>query len=157
MSISDPFDLDRILDNSGLDRSYVDNSEFINEDMLEEIYNDFSGAQSKLNNVYRDILTELSPVLKYAHSIAGRVKDADHLIAKIIRNVNDKPGKYSKISVDNYHKIITDLIGFRIILLDKNDWEKVHKELQEIFDDSPEKYYDESKTYEEQYKEDKKM
>ena len=37
------------------------------------------------------------------------------------------------ISLDNYNKVITDLIGIRIIILDKRQWRGVHEVLLKIF------------------------
>jgi len=76
------------------------------------------------------------------HSIRVRAKDPDHLIGKIVRNVNEKPEKYKQITVDNYNKIITDLIGVRIIILNKHDWKMIHEELLKIFLNDPERYAD---------------
>lgn len=74
------------------------------------------------------------------HSVRGRRKEPDHLIEKIIRNAKNNPKKYSKINVKNYYKIITDLIGFRVIILDKRDWKEIHQSLLEVFHGIPERY-----------------
>lgn len=74
------------------------------------------------------------------HSIRGRIKKPDHLIEKIIRNAKNNPKKYNKIYVKNYCKIITDLIGFRVIILDKRDWKEIHQSLLEVFHGIPERY-----------------
>ena len=74
------------------------------------------------------------------HSVRGRIKDSDHLIEKIIRNKSDKPRKYEALNIDNYNKIITDLIGFRIIILDKKDWRDVHNTLLGLFINEPKRY-----------------
>lgn len=53
------------------------------------------------------------------HSVRWRIKQPEHLMAKIIRKRNNGAEKYNKISVDNYQKIVTDLIGIRVLHLFK--------------------------------------
>jgi len=49
------------------------------------------------------------------HSLKSRIKDAEHLVEKIIR----KKYQRSDITVDceNYEEIITDLVGVRVLHL----------------------------------------
>ena len=108
---------------------------------LEKIYHNFQANIVKLENIRDEILTILNNNLSgKVHSIRCRIKDADHLIEKIIRNINNKPDKYAVLNVDNYNNIITDLIGVRIIILDKRDWREVHNSLLGIFRNIPERY-----------------
>lgn len=58
------------------------------------------------------------------HSVRFRVKNPDHLIAKIIRKKIDEPKR--EINLDNYKSEITDLIGLRILHLFKEDWNIIH-------------------------------
>lgn len=60
------------------------------------------------------------------HSVRWRVKDPEHLMEKIIRkripdtkNFNEL---YLKINVDNYHEMVTDLVGIRALHLFKDDY-----------------------------------
>lgn len=77
------------------------------------------------------------------HSVRNRVKDADSLIVKIIQKCADLPKepqnnseieKYRSISEENYYKIITDLIGIRIIIRYRYQWQAVHSLIWKIFD-----------------------
>ncbi|MCM1123942.1 MAG: RelA/SpoT domain-containing protein [Eubacterium sp.] len=113
----------------------------ISDSELKEIYQDFQTVIPKLEEVRLEILSILNKRLSgKVHSIRCRIKDKDHLIEKIVRNICDKPDKYKNLNVENYNKIITDLIGVRIILLDKRDWREVHNSLLEIFRNMPERY-----------------
>lgn len=57
------------------------------------------------------------------HSVRFRVKDVEHLLEKIVRKcAEDEPKeKYKAISVDNYHQVVTDLVGIRALHLFKDD------------------------------------
>lgn len=72
----------------------------------------------------------LSSVLQQVdevHSVRWRVKDPEHLMAKIIRKLNDNNEKYIDICAENYTDIVTDLIGIRVLHLFKKDWQPIHK------------------------------
>ena len=113
----------------------------ITESELEKIYHDFQMNMFALEEIKSEILSRLNAELSNkVHSIRCRIKDPDHLAEKIIRNMCDKPDKYADINVDNYNKIITDLIGVRIIILDKGDWREVHNSLLQIFRNLPDRY-----------------
>ncbi|AOP95943.1 hypothetical protein [Enterobacter roggenkampii] len=65
------------------------------------------------------------------HSVRWRIKDPEHLMAKIIRkrneNINVDDNKYMDVSVENYHEKITDLIGIRVLHLFKKEWISIHQ------------------------------
>lgn len=134
------FDINRIAALTKVKR-FFDNCP-IEVNILEDIYNDYCSVyQGKLENTKNEIVGMLAKSLPDSvHSLRGRVKDPDHLIEKIVRNVAEKPQKYQIISRDNYYKIITDLIGIRIIILDKRDWRDVHECLLEIFENDENNY-----------------
>ena len=69
------------------------------------------------------------------HSIRTRVKDAEHLIVKIIRKRQENYKKYRTLDKDNYEKFLTDLIGIRCFILFKADWKKFHAYLEEKIED----------------------
>ena len=67
---------------------------------------------------------------KPIHSIRYRLKDTDSLIVKIIAKKFEDTSplsKYNNITMDNYYKIITDLIGVRIIIRYRYEWQEIHK------------------------------
>lgn len=101
---------------------------------MREIYNDYTRNIPILQKVRADILSVLNEELAdKVHFVRGRIKAPEHLIEKIIRNRFDKLTKYGALNFDNYNKIITDLIGFRIIILEKTEWRAVHDTLLTVF------------------------
>lgn len=73
--------------------------------------------------------------LKEIHSARYRTKSIESLIIKYIKKkalLPDKPGndynieKYRPMNMDNYYKIITDLIGIRILIRYQQQWEVIH-------------------------------
>ena len=58
------------------------------------------------------------------HSVRYRIKNPNHLIAKIVRKKIDEPER--EINLENYKSEITDLIGLRILHLFKEDWHLIH-------------------------------
>jgi ppGpp synthetase/RelA/SpoT-type nucleotidyltranferase len=84
---------------------------------------------------YEQIRPEMEPVAAYVadrlrtvpciHSVRTRIKDPDHLLAKIIRRKLEMPE--NNITLDNYKQVITDLIGVRALHLFKDDWEQIHE------------------------------
>ncbi|MCM1498535.1 MAG: RelA/SpoT domain-containing protein [Clostridium sp.] len=134
------FDLERIQRELNISSKTIENLP-IEKMELEKMYNHFQTNMSGLEQIKSEILSRLNSELSdKVHSIRCRVKDPDHLIEKIIRNMNANPQKYADISIDNYFKIITDLIGVRVIILDKRDWREVHNSLLQIFCNIPERY-----------------
>lgn len=119
---------------------------------LDKIYRNFQTDKPQLEVIKSEILSKLNERLSgKVHSIRCRIKDKDHLIEKIIRNIYDKPSKYQGLNAENYYKIITDLIGVRIIVLDKRDWRDVHNSLLQIFRNLPERYAENGKNIIAQY------
>lgn len=55
------------------------------------------------------------------HSVRWRIKNPLNLLKKIIRKRAENNQKYSEISVENYHEIVTDLVGIRALHLFKLD------------------------------------
>ncbi|MGR5411058.1 RelA/SpoT domain-containing protein [Vibrio sp. PNB22_8_1] len=59
------------------------------------------------------------------HSVRWRVKDPEHLMEKIVRKTIQGSGSFNNdyvgISKENYHEIITDLVGVRALHLFKDD------------------------------------
>ena len=136
----EPFDLQRIQKEFNIPQRKIKGCGLSELD-LKEIYEDFQKSIPYLEDIRTKILSDLnSELTDKIHSVRGRIKKPDHLIEKIIRNKCEKPKKYDIMNIGNYNKIVTDLIGFRIIILDKKDWRDVHDKLLEIFQNIPERY-----------------
>ncbi len=113
-------------------------------DELDEIYNDFSDNKyTKYKGIMDDFLnTYLKDVDENVkiHSIRSRVKDAEHLVVKIIRKKQENYKKYEKLDKSNYEKFVTDLVGIRCIVLFKEDWENLHYYLLSKFENNVDFY-----------------
>lgn len=93
---------------------------------LEDIYFDFISRSAQLGAV-ADGLVRLLQRLPHVHSVRWRVKDASHLVSKIVRKLADGVDKYDQINAENYLDIVTDLIGVRVLHLFKGDFAKLHE------------------------------
>ncbi len=58
------------------------------------------------------------------HSLRSRVKDPEHLAAKIVRKRLANPHRV--ITIANYQEEITDLVGLRVLHLFKENWQSIH-------------------------------
>lgn len=93
-------------------------------DELLAIRSDYKSITKELNLIARYIEDKLQ-ALDVVHSVRCRVKNPDHLIAKIIRKRIASPSR--KITIENYRSMITDLVGIRAIHLFKEDWIYIHQ------------------------------
>lgn len=74
---------------------------------------------------------------KLAHSVKGRVKDPDHLRAKLIRKGLEakSKGETFPYTRENLFQKINDLAGFRILHLHTTQIEEINRELLAIFEE----------------------
>lgn len=68
------------------------------------------------------------------HSVRWRVKDTEHLMAKIVRKRSEGGDKYENITVKNYKDIVTDLIGIRALHLFKVDFRDIDAYIRSCFE-----------------------
>lgn len=95
---------------------------------LKAIYNDFTARRENLE-IYSNLLADLLRKQPSAHTVRSRIKDPEHLIAKLIRKTPDRQerkGDKFQFTIDNYRDEITDLIGVRVIHIFKEDWKEIH-------------------------------
>lgn len=95
---------------------------------LEAIYEDFNKYRQSYET-QADLIANILRAQSKVHSVKTRVKDARHLIEKVIRKTPERRKKYGKdfkFKVDNYKNEITDLLGIRVIHIFKEDWEEIH-------------------------------
>jgi ppGpp synthetase/RelA/SpoT-type nucleotidyltranferase len=98
-------------------------------DVLYSIYTDFKEYKT-LYETQADFIASTLRNNEKIHSVKSRVKDPEHLIEKIIRKTPDRKKKYGEdfqFTVENYKEQITDLIGVRVIHIFKEEWEDIHK------------------------------
>ncbi len=98
----------------------------LTQETLQLIYDDYNNIYYKKYQLIAkkivEMLYEDSP--DGMRIIYARAKNPEHLIEKIIRKIGkEDKAAYRNICVNNYRKIITDLIGIRILVLKKEDWE----------------------------------
>lgn len=74
------------------------------------------------------------------HSIRSRVKNPEHLLAKIVRKKQENEKKYKQLDKSNYEMFITDLIGIRCLVLFKADWQGFHRYITSKFENNVECY-----------------
>lgn len=98
---------------------------------LVAIYHDYMTIVSKLEIDSQHIVLKLIDAPS-VHSVRRRVKNPEHLLEKIIR----KGKKYSELGInrENYKKIVTDLIGIRVLHLFKDDWITIHNEIMHLWE-----------------------
>jgi putative GTP pyrophosphokinase len=93
--------------------------------VIQSIRNDHINSKDDLLTAGNAIAATLQRV-PAVHSLKVRIKDPDHLVVKIIRKRVEKPN-LAPPTVDNYRKVITDLIGIRALHLFKDDWLAIHE------------------------------
>lgn len=98
---------------------------------LQSIKKDYRKIKKELNLIAR-YMEEKLHTLDMVHSVRYRIKDTEHLLAKIIRKKIEDPKL--EITVHNYKSLITDLIGIRAIHLFKEDWVFIHKFIEDSWD-----------------------
>ena len=135
-----PFDLEILKQKFYVTEDAVEATGMSVED-LETLYNDYLGRIENIDGIRQQFVSEylLKPV-EGIHSVSSRTKDPYHLIEKIIRKKSNNNQKYSELDVTNYHKFVTDLIGVRILMVYKADWEKVHGFLVGAFENHEQNY-----------------
>ena len=89
---------------------------------LEEIFDHFSAYRHIYEPAAKDIVERLV-TLKTVHSVRYRIKDSEHLIAKIIRKKIEDPIR--EYTLENYFEKVDDIIGVRALHLYKSDWEEI--------------------------------
>lgn len=98
---------------------------------LQSIKKDYKKIKKELHLIARYIEEKLH-TLDIVHSVRYRIKDSEHLLAKIIRKKIEDPKR--EITIHNYKSSITDLIGIRAIHLFKEDWVFIHKFIEDNWD-----------------------
>ncbi len=97
-------------------------------------YNEYS---KNCNAIAQRVLFEIldSSELKDIHSARYRVKDKNSLLVKIVKKKSKVSldesydydiEKYRNLNSSNYYKIMTDLIGIRILIRYREQWVMVH-------------------------------
>lgn len=89
-------------------------------DELQTIATDYRARHQELCHAAEFVAGQIR-TFDGVHSVRWRVKDTDHVLAKIVRKKIEKVEKYARTTVENYADVITDLIGVRALHLFKHD------------------------------------
>ncbi|WP_156312083.1 RelA/SpoT domain-containing protein [Lysinibacillus contaminans] len=119
--------MENFLEKYNINRSLIDENN-IKWDTLRLIYLDFIESKEKLV-IYSNLIAELLRKQEKVHTVRSRIKDPEHLIAKLIRKTPERKEKHGadfEFTVENYKEEITDLIGVRVIHIFKEDWVNIH-------------------------------
>lgn len=111
----------------GIDEKQLEELNIEYKDLI-SIYEDFMECK-KSYETQADLIANILRGHPKVHSVKTRIKDAKHLIEKLIRKTPGRREKYGqdfKFTVDNYKDEITDLLGIRVIHIFKEDWEEIH-------------------------------
>lgn len=136
--------IEQIIQEADLEDKYhqVLSREANTEKQLEKIRESYvagkAGSYSKKceGTAQQLLMTILSAIeLRNIHSARYRIKTLDSLVVKYVKKkalLPKEPGtdynieKYRPMNKDNYYKIITDLIGIRILIRYQQQWRMVH-------------------------------
>ena len=91
--------------------------------VLDQIQERHKGMLAELQTTATCVVERLQTV-PAVHSLKSRIKEADHLVAKIIRKKCE--GRNFAVDCATYDESITDLVGVRVLHLFKDDWRPIH-------------------------------
>lgn len=100
--------------------------------ILQAIAADHEENSVKLED-WAQVIAKTIQKFSRVHSVRWRVKNVEHLIAKIIRKRSADIPKYADITLENYFEIVTDLVGVRALHLFKIDCLDIDKSLKETW------------------------
>lgn len=137
-----------------LKKYHISDEDFIAADIswedLTYIYQDYLQKYEKYKQIKNEFqtqyLSEKDLDNTQIHSMRSRVKAPEHLIAKIIRNRTKHGRKYKALTKENYEKILTDLIGFRCLILFKSQWVYFHQYITKRIENELQYYVNDSLT-----------
>ncbi len=102
-------------------------------DVLLGIYEDY-GRQVQYLEQTAISLASVIQKIPGVHSVRWRVKEASHVISKIIRKHKEGSEKYKGINFSNYTSIIHDLVGLRALHLYKSSMLSIDDEVRKSLD-----------------------
>lgn len=119
---------------------------------LEEIRSHYERSSNEYKSTLSTMINEISQAdinKPTIHSIRYRVKDVDSLLVKIIEKSSKVPEepqgnpeieKYRNLTQANYYKIITDLVGIRILIRYRYQWQSVHNLIWKLYHSDTHEY-----------------
>ena len=125
-------DLATFLEKYQIDRATFDSAD-ISWDALIAIAEKKEADEHKFRTTAQTIANYLQTI-PAVHSVRWRVKDTEHLIAKIIRKHIEKSQKYKDINPENYSSIIRDIVGIRALHLFKGEYIEIDSSIRNTLD-----------------------
>lgn len=117
------------------------------DQILKDIYEvychrlDERGISSE--NIIQDnqkALTEMITQNLNIYHISSRIKDPERLIRKIVNRIYKRRKQYFTIDSDNYYKIVTDLMGVKLVYCFPDEWMEIDNMLYNLFYQGDEQY-----------------
>lgn len=112
-------------------------------DTLKEIYDDYEDRTNNgiLKKSINDFIQEVGTP-SAMHSMRYRIKTSESLIVKIINKMcsDFTDMEYANITKETYGKVIMDMLGVRILIRHRYQWEEIHDLLWDLYFKGTEKY-----------------
>lgn len=121
---------DTFLTRNDISQTQFDESDLTFES-LDAVFDHYITTLDDLEVTGKAIADKLQSVPS-VHSVRMRIKDPEHLIAKIIRKSVEKAPL--SIDVNNYREHITDLVGVRALHLFKGEWSTIDDFIRKSWD-----------------------
>lgn len=125
-----PLTLDQFLERSRISQDEWGQSG-CDWESLRQIADDYTSQTQTLSNVATFLMKGVQTIPD-VHSVRWRVKDTEHLLAKIVRKRVKGGDKYLRINVQNYFETVTDLVGLRVLHLFKDDCFSIDESLRKF-------------------------
>lgn len=126
---------DKVRQLNRYDREVLE-QESCTERICKGIYDCYDKKARELIEIKQACMKELDKI-EGIHLSSGRVKKLDSLLCKVIikrsENVATFDSKYFYLDEFNYDKIITDLVGLRLIISYRGKWLLIHRQIQNLF------------------------
>lgn len=100
---------------------------------------------------YESDIAEMFNCRKYIYHVSSRIKAPEKLVKKIADRLYQGRRHYIHISEENYHKIVTDLIGIKLIHRFPDEWVSINELIYQLFYKGDEAFVN---SYEQDYRDD---
>lgn len=106
------------------------------KDICRNVATDYDSEKDNLEVVRQELIREVEK-LPGSHLMTSRVKTLESLLVKIISKrsefIRDERNIYNAVSDENYRDIFSDLVGIRLILSYRGQWNDMHREIVKLF------------------------
>ena len=106
------------------------------EEICKGIYEGYDEYALRLESIRFDLMKDIDGI-PGVHLQTSRVKNIDSLLRKVITKrhdwMMDSKNRYSSLRSDNYNRVITDMIGIRLIISYRGSWKELHHAIIDLF------------------------